>query len=98
MIVTAVLQAWRLRRKDTPVFVTAIVTGTLFGGQVLVGAQNVLAAFPTFINGLHIATATAVWASMVVFAVLEVFLRTLTNRFGTPSRDYSRRVGGTPPR
>jgi protoheme IX farnesyltransferase len=72
MIVTAVLQAWRLRRKDTPVFVTAIVTGTLFGGQVLVGAQNVLAAFPTFINGLHIATASAVWASMVVFAVLAM--------------------------
>ena len=35
---------------------------------------------------------------VVVIAFLEVFLRTLTNRFGTPSRDYSRHVGGAPPR
>jgi heme o synthase len=72
MIITTVLQAWRLRRADTAVFVSAIVTGALFAGQVLVGAQNVLAAFPTFINGLHIATASAVWAGMVVLTVLAM--------------------------
>ena len=72
LIAGAVYQAWRLRRADTPVFVAAIVTGALFAGQVLVGAQNVLAGFPTFINGLHIATASAVWAGMVVFTVLAM--------------------------
>ena len=72
MIISAVLQAWRLRRTDTPVFVAAIVTGTLFAAQILVGAYNVLSSFPTFINGLHIATASAVWAGMVIFAVLAM--------------------------
>jgi protoheme IX farnesyltransferase len=72
MIFTAVVQAWRLRRADTPVFVAAITTGALFAAQVLVGAHNVLASFPTFINGLHIATASAVWAGMVVFTVLAM--------------------------
>jgi heme o synthase len=72
MIITSVLQAWRLRRQDGAVFVAAVVTASLFGGQIMVGAYNVLRAFPTFINGLHIATASAVWACMVVFAVLAM--------------------------
>jgi protoheme IX farnesyltransferase len=52
--------------------ITATVTGALFGGQVLVGAENVLRGFPMFLNGLHIATAAAVWACVVVFAVLAM--------------------------
>ena len=36
------------------------------------GALNVLRGFPTFLNGLHIATGSAVWAGMVVFSVLSM--------------------------
>ncbi len=72
MILISAVQAWRLRRSDTAVFVAAMTTGALFLGQILVGRQNVLSSFPTFINGLHIATASAVWAGMVVFAVLAM--------------------------
>src|SRR5262249_40489894 len=40
--------------------------------QVLIGGLNVLRSFPSFLNGLHIATASAVWAGMVVLAVLSL--------------------------
>ena len=70
MIAGSALQAWRQRRQNAAVAAAAMITGALFGGQVLVGAQNVLRGFPTFLNGLHLAAAAAVWASTVVFAVL----------------------------
>ena len=72
LIIASVIRAWQLRRKNTVIPVVAAVTGALFAGQVLVGAFNVLSGFPTFLNGLHLATAAAVWASMVVFAVLAL--------------------------
>jgi heme o synthase len=90
MIVGSVVQAWRLRRQDEPVFVAAIVTGALFLSQVLVGGLNVLRGFPAFLDGLHIATASAVWAGMVVFAVLSMqYVRLEPLGF----RSRARRVG-----
>ncbi|MCI0355303.1 MAG: COX15/CtaA family protein, partial [Acidobacteria bacterium] len=68
LIVASVIRAWQLRRRETAVPVIAAVTGALFAGQVLVGALNVVRGFPVFLNGLHLATAAAVWACMVVFA------------------------------
>lgn len=87
MIIGSVVQAWRLRRQDEPVFVAAIVTGALFLAQVLVGGLNVLRGFPAFLNGLHIATASAVWAGSVVFTVLSlqyVRLEPLASRVRRP--------------
>jgi heme o synthase len=72
LIAGSVVQVWRLRRQDEPVFVAAVVTGALFVAQILVGGLNVLRGFPTFLNGLHIATASAVWAGIVVLAVLAL--------------------------
>ena len=72
MLAGSVVQAWRLRRQDEPVFVAAIVTAALFLSQILVGGLNVLRGFPAFLNGLHVATASAVWAGMVVFTVLAM--------------------------
>lgn len=87
LVVAAVLQAWRLRRADAPVLVAAAVTGTLFVAQIVVGAFNVLRSFPVFLNGLHIATASAVWAGMVVFAVLAMqYVRLSPLKFPVPAR------------
>jgi heme A synthase len=72
MAVGAVVQAWRLRRDDIPVVVASAVTGLLFAGEVLVGRENVLRGLPLLVNGLHSALAAAVWASIVVFAVLAM--------------------------
>ena len=87
MIIGAVVQAWRLRRADGPVFVAAIVTGALFVAQIFVGAFNVLRSFPVFLNGLHVATASAVWAGMVVFAVLAMqYVRLSPLKFALPAQ------------
>lgn len=69
-LIAVVILAWRVRRDQAPVLVSATVAGALFLGQVLVGAENVLRGFPDFLNALHLATAAAVWAGMVVFTVL----------------------------
>ncbi|MEP7198616.1 MAG: COX15/CtaA family protein [Chloroflexota bacterium] len=42
----------------------------LFALQVIVGGVNVLTLFNQFWNGLHLATATAVFGAMVAFAVI----------------------------
>ncbi len=42
----------------------------LFGVQLLVGGLNVIAKLQPAVNTLHLATATAVWGGMVVFATL----------------------------
>ncbi|MEP7357957.1 MAG: COX15/CtaA family protein, partial [Anaerolineales bacterium] len=92
LVAGCVAQAWRLRRQDGPVFVAAIVTGALFVAQVLVGALNVLRGFPTFLNGLHLATGSAVWASMVVFAILSMqYVRLSPLRAKMPVRSAARR-------
>ncbi len=86
MIVVAVAQAWRRRRSDGPVFVTALVTAALFLAQIVVGAENVLRGFPVFLNALHVATASAVWASLVVFATLALQHARLAPLSSLPAR------------
>jgi protoheme IX farnesyltransferase len=87
MVIIAVIQAWRLRRADGPVFVAAAVAGALFLAQVGVGAMNVLQSFPAFLNGLHVATASAVWAGMVVFTVLALqYVRLSPLKYPLPAR------------
>lgn len=85
VVIAACLRAWQLRRQDAPVAVAAAVTAALFVAQVAVGALNVLNGFPAFINGLHVATATAVWASMVVLGVLSMqYVRLSPLKFAIP--------------
>lgn len=89
LVLAAILQTWRLRRANSPVFIAAVVTGSLFAGQIAVGGLNVLRGYPIFLNGLHVATASAVWAGMVVFAVLAlqcVRLAPLADRARAPAR------------
>ena len=70
LIISLAIAAYR-RRADRPVaFIAAAVTGVLLVAQVIVGAFNVLYGFPMVINGLHVATATAVWGSLVMTTAL----------------------------
>ncbi|MGQ0605207.1 MAG: heme o synthase [Anaerolineales bacterium] len=70
LLAGGVWRAWQLRREHTPVVVAGTLTGSFFFGQVLISAANVHYNFPLWLNGLHSATAMAVWVSVVVFAVL----------------------------
>jgi heme A synthase len=91
MAASAVVQAWRLRREDGAVVIAAAVTGVLFVGEVLGGRDNVLRGLPTLVNGLHSALAAAVWASVVVFAVLAMqYVRLSPLKFAVPARSKPR--------
>jgi protoheme IX farnesyltransferase len=86
MLVGAVIQSWRWRRHNVSVPVTAAIVAALFAGQVLVGAQIVVNGFPLFMNGLHFATGVAVWAAMVVLAVLAFqYVRLSPLKFAVPA-------------
>ncbi len=67
-------RAWDRRRRRPGTFVASTLALTLILIQVLVGALNVLRSFPPVLNGLHIATASAVWGTLAIsatFAVME---------------------------
>jgi protoheme IX farnesyltransferase len=70
LILYTLVLAWRTRSHVLQMRLTAIVAGALFLAQASVGAINVLLDFPLATDLLHLATATAVWASMVVFTIL----------------------------
>jgi protoheme IX farnesyltransferase len=68
----SVIQAWQLRRENTPVVVSASLAAAFFVGQLLISVENVLNGFPLRLNALHGATAALIWASVVSFAVLAM--------------------------
>jgi protoheme IX farnesyltransferase len=72
LLLGGVVQAWRRRAEHLPVVVSASLAAAFFGGQVLIGAANVLNAFPLHFSSLHMVTGAAVWVSVVVFAVLAM--------------------------
>ncbi len=70
MILGLAWAAWQRRRDKPPVAIAGVVTAVLLLGQVLVGAANVLNGFPPGLGGLHVATATAVWGSLILTLAL----------------------------
>jgi protoheme IX farnesyltransferase len=70
MVLGLAWAAWQRRQEKPPVAIAAVVTGVLLLAQVLVGAANVLRGFPPALGGLHVATATAVWGSLILTLAL----------------------------
>jgi protoheme IX farnesyltransferase len=66
LVLTLSVIAWN-RRKERPVaFIATCVALALVVAQVIVGMFNVLRGFPVVLNGLHVVTATAAWAGLVL--------------------------------
>ncbi|HLG63296.1 MAG TPA: heme o synthase [Ktedonosporobacter sp.] len=70
VLVWTLISAWRRRAVAPGQAWVAVAAGVLFVAQASVGALVVLWNKPTFIAGLHLALATAVWGSLVILAVL----------------------------
>jgi protoheme IX farnesyltransferase len=66
----AVLGAWKRRHEIPGLGAAAVLTGTLFLAQVVVGALNPLTGFSPWPLGAHPAVATALWCATVALAVL----------------------------
>jgi len=70
LILYTLIYALRTRRYVRQVKIVAAVAALLFAVQVTVGAVNIWLGFPLATDLLHLASAAAVWASMVVFAII----------------------------
>jgi heme A synthase len=67
MVVARAIRRWRAIQG---VITWATLLGGFFLAQVLVGAVQVWLVLPPFLRILHLATATATWASIVVLNLL----------------------------
>jgi protoheme IX farnesyltransferase len=86
LLAGSVIQAWQLRRENTPVVVSASLTAAFFVGQLLLSVENVLNGFPLRLNALHGATAALIWAGVVSFAVLAMqYVRLSPLKFPVPA-------------
>jgi len=65
--VISALRRWRVARGQA---IVGLVGGLLFVYQAIVGGLIVLLKEPTFVAGLHLALATAVWGTLVLLAAL----------------------------
>ena len=86
LILGTLIYTWRARRNNRALMTSSIIAGILFVIQVAVGAINVFLAYPVATGILHLASAAAVWASMVVFALLAYQTPEIA-----PAGDLSRR-------
>jgi protoheme IX farnesyltransferase len=71
LVLFILVQAWRTQRTHSSVYPAAAVSGVLFFAQAFVGALNTTQGFPVFDLALHVATAAATWAALVVLVVVS---------------------------
>lgn len=70
VILYTLIETWRTRRHIPSLMMASVIAAVLFVAQIAVGAVNVLLAYPVATGILHVATAAAVWANMVVYVIL----------------------------
>jgi protoheme IX farnesyltransferase len=66
-----VSRSWRARFERPAAAVASTVTASLYVAQAGVGAVGVVRGFPPELVGLHVATASAVWAGLVLTIALR---------------------------
>jgi protoheme IX farnesyltransferase len=85
LVAYAVAEAWTRRHEIPGLGLAAVLTGALFGLQVVVGALNPLTGFSPWPLGAHPAIATALWCATVALALLA--WRPVRAEAGTTLRD-----------
>ncbi|MCP4539140.1 MAG: heme A synthase [Chloroflexi bacterium] len=70
LIIAVVVQAWRTQRNQAAILRAATVVGVLFLVETIVGAFMRMVGFAVPLLVMYVATATALWALLVVLVVL----------------------------
>lgn len=70
MVAGLLVQAWRTQRSQTAILVATTAASVLFFSQALMGAVEAAQAYPPYLIGLHIITAGAVWAGLIIQVTL----------------------------
>ena len=85
------VHAWRSQRSQRAILPAATLTVVLFIAQILVGALQTTQGYPTYLLGLHVTTASAVWTSSVI---LLVFVGLAARSPEAEAREKSQPVDG----
>jgi protoheme IX farnesyltransferase len=70
LMVILLVRAWRTQRSRLAVYPPAVLTVVFFFCQAYIGMLKTTHNFPPFLLALHVATAAATWAALVVLTVL----------------------------
>lgn len=73
------LHAWRTRQHPPRLALLALLSLSLYGVQVLVGASVVVWQLPVALRALHLALGSALWAALVAIAALSYPRAALTS-------------------
>lgn len=92
-----VRRAWVERFVRPAAAVASSVTASLFLAQAAIGAAGVLRGFPQLLVGLHVATASAVWGSLVMTIALRVWAPARTPALAVPSARWADYLALTKP-
>ena len=71
MMAVLLVRSWKTKRDQTAILVATTTAATLLFMQVFMGIFELIRDFPEYLLGLHVATAVAVWASLVIQLVLS---------------------------
>jgi protoheme IX farnesyltransferase len=85
-------RAWLSQRTQTAVLVSTTAAGVLFFAQALLGAKLV-AGYPPYLMVLHLATAVAAWAALVVQVAAVGLARRTREAEQAEARSAGGRVG-----
>ena len=66
MVFVLLVQAWRSQRSQTAILVSTTAAGVLFFSQALMGSVEAAQAYPAYLIGLHVITASAVWVAFTI--------------------------------
>jgi protoheme IX farnesyltransferase len=69
------LKSWRTQRQNTAIMVSTTIPAILFVSQALLGARQIAEGSPSYLLGLHVATAAAVWAAQIVQVTIVLIAR-----------------------
>src|SRR5512143_177585 len=83
-------KAWREYRDQTVLLPLTTILGVMFFGQVLVGAMQVLQAYPPHLVFLHTLTTLALWVSLLLLVYTSGVLAVEGN--GTAQLDRGQRL------
>jgi protoheme IX farnesyltransferase len=81
-------KAWRTDDVSSGARIAAALSGVLIVVQAVIGALNVSRGYPPLLGGLHVATAAAVWGSVIITAGLA-FLHPGGSRTGNEVSNQS---------
>lgn len=73
LVIRLLLKAWREQRDDLVLLPLTSVTAVLYLGQALVGAVQVLRAYPVDLVVLHAVTTVSLWLAVVMLVLVSAF-------------------------